>query len=364
MIRGSSVLLLPVLFFLMITFSTGTVITDTGTNAKSSGVINSVVDSRTLKTGNSSITTPFTSRIISIMNESDLQQLVVNENWPGSGTGDDPFIIEGYNLTTIQVSNVYSHVMIRNSTVMYDETHGDPSVLLKRVANIQFENNTALHSAFYLDECSNVSFAGNDFYSSDGVALIWVRNSIHMTFKHNKLGSSNAAVLDLRFSSSVTVEDNIITYGSELSPGIRGLSCSSLILANNTLIGSNIRVYTCHYLEIRNNTVDHEIWLETVDKAEIINNSCEWIEIAVVKSLILQNNTVEGIIFMRLVDIASVTGNSAEDISVEYTPNLTTGDNVVKTTTASGLQLVAALAGMTLLVSAKKRRKKTKHPRS
>ncbi len=180
---------------------------------------------------------------IEITSDSDFEVFL------GTGTAEDPYIIEGYNITTwtdygIYITDTTGYFIVRNCYI----DAGDYGIYIDDAADgtVTIEDNT----------CSNNQWDGIYLWSSDSSTVInnifsnnyWgikLYNSGSSTVANNTCNNNNRGIL-LRSSGSSTVANNTcINNGDD---GILLYSSGSSTVANNT--------FTNCSLVIREDTVD------------------------------------------------------------------------------------------------------------
>ncbi len=172
-------------------------------------------------------------------NEGVLEQ-AAEEGWPGTGTADDPVIIEGYKFRVanhmIRLSYTDLHIVFRNN-----EFDGVAKVLcgivLAGTRNVVIANNTLHFTAVgvHLIRCNLTTISGNEIYDNkwDGVFFDFFcyNNSITGNEFYN---NEEGALFTSGTNSNNTFSDNIVHDGMHsvlLTPGSD----------NNTI--SNNRIY-------------------------------------------------------------------------------------------------------------------------
>ncbi len=118
---------------------------------------------------------------IRINNNTDLAEQASEEGWPGNGTQDEPYVIEGYEIDgggygyAVYVGNVTSHLEV---------------------------NDCYMH---------NTSGGGVKFYDNSGLHLF---NTTNANIQYNVIINNGEYGIHLRFSSHILVSDNIIYSNS------------------------------------------------------------------------------------------------------------------------------------------------------
>ena len=226
---------------------------------------------------------PGSVRVDTIFIEKD--EDFIEQDFPGSGTHQDPFRIENIQLGTyeylhkeryklIAIRNTTVHVLIQNCTFIGCEF----GVYIDSVKEgfINIRNNTFIGREFQqfdqifagsisikTTESENISITDNSFMgeikpaieiykSSD---LIISKNKIMINYKGAAVGSTN--------SSNIILDSNIITPDSS-SPtryceGIYFMFSQNCSIENNIVREVSIYFRSCNNLELRNNTLVSEI---------------------------------------------------------------------------------------------------------
>ena len=154
----------------------------------------------------------------------------VTQGFPGSGTPEIPFLIQGYNITTseicISIQETNASFVI-SDCYLAGESTGNGAINCFNVTNGTIKNNIIKQS-----------FAG-----------IYLSSSFNNTIENNTITESNHG---LWFSSSFnnTIENNTIT------DGIMFLQSSWNCIINNNLYGCELHIYSSsNYNQIKNNTI-------------------------------------------------------------------------------------------------------------
>jgi hypothetical protein len=144
----------------------------------------------------------------------------VSQGWPGEGTSEEPYVIEGLYIMTywseptgITIHDTRAHFKIRNCTIVdLDDTVDGTGIDLLNVTNGAITNNTfplGLYGA-YIQNCSLCSLSNNSFTQySDGVVVV---ESTNLTIAQNLLTGTNVA-MDL-FSAELSVVTNNTIKGN------------------------------------------------------------------------------------------------------------------------------------------------------
>lgn len=217
---------------------------------------------------------------IHIDGDEDFTGQANTEGWPGNGTEEDPYIIEGYEISDWGYLNGYCiyigyttvHFILRNNLLR--DAMGDSNweyrssgIALSNVVNGVVENNIAHdnhNNGIRLYESSYVSVIGNHVYDNgDGILL---------EHSHNITISENTGEDRIHLAVS---ENNIVSYNE--GP-FRLLWAHNNEVSNNTARGFTNGVYL---LQSSNNTISDNdlddnshrgIYLEESNDNEITNN--------------------------------------------------------------------------------------------
>ncbi len=166
------------------------------------------------------------------------------EVFPGSGTEEDPYLIEGYNITTtnyrsIHIIDTTKYFTIRNCYVdatwyginIYNVAEGTCSIINNTCIN-NCENGFLIHyspgSTLINNTCNNHSENGIYLYSSDGSTLI---NNI---FKNN-----NWDAIALSSSDFCVVTYNLLQSNEEHGVYLR-LGSDNNLIHHNTFVDNNL----------------------------------------------------------------------------------------------------------------------------
>jgi parallel beta-helix repeat protein len=229
----------------------------------------------------SSLTTALTPHDpIKIVGNEDFAQQAENEGWPGDGTVEDPYVIDGYDINYsatngIEIKDTNVNFIIRNS-VVNNRTYLFKGIFLYNVSNGIIEN-CSLHNnsqGIYLDHSKfnifiNISISNN---LKDGIYLEWSHfNEITENYLVN---NSNGIFLFNSFK-------NILTNNTAILNDKQGILIDdgdeNLIDGNNIINNSNgIFLSSSHKNEISNNIVsknENGFYLYYSEKNFIKNNS-------------------------------------------------------------------------------------------
>ena len=179
-----------------------------------------------------------------------------NYNFPGSGTKNDPFIIEGYELgfetrdikdysALLLISNVTKHVIIRNN--LLNGSHIGIAIVGSKQSSVLIENNYFKAQK----QCIN-SICFNSFYG------IKIYDSSNVTIRNNEFQESNydGYIYGIFFERSENIEilDNVVSSFY----AIYGFDSYSFNISGNYYYESvDIYFEQCSYFNVKNNIHDY-----------------------------------------------------------------------------------------------------------
>jgi parallel beta-helix repeat protein len=245
---------------------------------------------------------------IHISRDDDFAAQAINESWPGNGTQENPYIIEGYEINAstdngIEISWTTAHFIVRTTRIFngkyLDQSNYGIDLLRApngTIENCTFENNSVgiyLHSSDY-DKILNNSFISNNFHD------IIMQGSNNNNISGNSMGESGIYILgdwletvnSHDIDTSNTVNGKPVYYLKNKTNGSIPQEIGQVILANctNMVIDNLVIRHTSKPLQlvfssnitIVNNTIDSNgkgIYLLRSTNNHIIHN-------------IISNNTV------------------------------------------------------------------------
>ncbi len=184
------------------------------------------------------------------------------EVFPGSGTAEDPYVIEGYNITTSSSSGIYIYgttkfFIVRNCYVdaenygilIWDVTYGTATI----------ENNMCINNGYgiYLDYSgSSGSTISNNTCSYNDVYGIYLWYSSGSTISNNTCSYNNNYGIYLWYSSGSTVTDNTCYHNNNYG----------IYLWYSA--GSNVNLNTCYHNK------DYSICLAFSGSSTVSDNTC------------------------------------------------------------------------------------------
>ncbi|MHA1927702.1 MAG: right-handed parallel beta-helix repeat-containing protein [Candidatus Thorarchaeota archaeon] len=247
------------------------------------------------------------SDAIEIISNSDF----ISQGWPGTGTPEDPFIIENLQIESdricISISGTTDHFIIKDCSL--DSEDLGNGITLSNVQTAVIENNRISRSfnGISLIATSNVTIKNNTVsHSVNAGASIAGWGNKNLTVDANEVHSSDFWVSAFLFVSLDVARftNNIIPdnrgHGFEISQG------HDIIISNNTLVGPAYYADAIRLEEIINCTVDLNrisgfetgISLKGCDSLFVFNNRLEnhtreGIYSSLSSSVLLEANTIE-----------------------------------------------------------------------
>ncbi len=199
-----------------------------------------------------------------IRNDTDLLNLASAEGWNGTGTAEDPIIIEGYSFfdTVMQPVRFWDttlHWIFRNNHVSTaTEWCG---IWLLRTQNGIICNNTfeECHSGTYLEHVQGLIIENNTFQSNTGSGvdgdnpvsdliirynefidmsvdgIIFKYPASNVTIVNNHIHDNAYDSIDIQFGQDITIEDNVISdqrYGIKIAGTVTGCVVKGNLIRN------------------------------------------------------------------------------------------------------------------------------------
>lgn len=220
---------------------------------------------------------------IRINNNTEFSMIANNMGWPGNGTEDDPYIIEGYEIDAkrdgpgIYIGNTTVHFVIRNNCIFNSSWKKNvffegAGILLYNVTNACIENNTLMgndYGILLLNSYGNVIFRNTITQCYYGVYLgnfsdwnVIFQNSINWSGHTGVFlyGSTNNSIRENIISHSMY--DGIALFSSyniSLNKKSRYNILSSNVISESGRYGIYI-FYFCSNNLIYNNSFYYNYW--------------------------------------------------------------------------------------------------------
>jgi parallel beta-helix repeat protein len=239
---------------------------------------------------------------IRIENDTALGNLAVS----GSGTQEDPYVIENFNITTapdeffgIGIVNTTRHLILRNLYVQTVEEFAD-NIVLFNVTNVLIENSSLSNgmgnglSTFF---SNNITIQKNYIYNNDFTGIFIGDNSNDITIKENVIehnyndyNDTNGAGdgLTIFQSHNIRVLNNTITE-NDFSGVAVGINSTDIIVKDN-FIADNLNNGIVFFNNVYNYLVDNntiysnenagiffiDIYNGTISNNNISYNAIHW----------------------------------------------------------------------------------------
>jgi parallel beta-helix repeat protein len=262
---------------------------------------------------------------ISIYSDSDFS----TQGWPGSGTQEDPYVIEGLeivtNYTCVRVSGTSVHFVIRNCLFRsLEPTEHQRGVRLQNVNNGSVVNCT-------------ISFKGYGIYSLSCSDLHIVNNTIH--------DNPNAGISMSQSSNCRIINNSVYNV---VGDGLYLSNLENCSLVNNTVWNNSddgLSIYDSECI-VANNTVfsnlDDGIAISESSNVIVTNNTVFansdsgvygfYAEDCVFSSNTIYQNQQNGLDVVRsgdsLIINNTIYDNGMYGLEIRYSPNCTVSDNV------------------------------------
>ncbi|MFW6176723.1 MAG: InlB B-repeat-containing protein [Thermoplasmatota archaeon] len=172
-----------------------------------------------------------------IHNNSQFHEKAFQENWVGSGTKNDPYIIEGYEVGGY---SSFAGIFIENTTVYFE-----------------------------IRECDFRSVNPNPFPGNTGLALDDVKNA----FIHNNIFKNNPIGISLFGDNEITIKNNKF---SSYDHDVRFYQATNVTLINNSMdkglefFGSKKKYWNTHEIDTSNRIGDDPIIYWKDRKGEVV----------------------------------------------------------------------------------------------
>lgn len=203
-----------------------------------------------------------TSQTSSLIINDDLD--FITYNLPGSGTKEDPYLIENYQISTtgrvagIDIRKTTKHFNIRNCTIETDSwgiiiSEIAPNTAL--ITNNEFLNND--YKAITIYKSNGTTISNNDF--KNNYEAISLKKSSFSTIKSNSF-EGNWAAVSISGTASCSIEKNNFTSNvhSICITAVNDFTIKDNMLLNN--IRNGISLYVTDNTLVLNNTCSNSGW--------------------------------------------------------------------------------------------------------
>ena len=194
---------------------------------------------------------------ISIDGNGALVNQASSEGWLGSGTIEDPFLINGYTITNCNVS-----ITIKNTDLTFKITNCileniNWGIALYNVTNAQISGNTinnivAEYYGIYLESCEDILIEDNTIHDCQWVGVELTRSN-NNTISSNTISNCSYRGILISNSNSTILESNIV-YNNR----VHGIQFQALSEDDTTSTNDTVDTFFnigCYQATIHNNTV-------------------------------------------------------------------------------------------------------------
>ncbi len=221
---------------------------------------------------------------IVINNETELEDLMENESWPGNGTDEDPYRIEDLDIDaegkmfSIFIGNTSSNVQIINCNIHNTSSaiSFDVGIYLWNVSNIKVLS-CNIHNSTYgvVIRFGSTLFFNNTVisHSDYGIAIYYSRPVDDLSINNCTFYLMTGDAIDIDNGSNISISNSTffsLGRANDLS------FCNDISISNNTYDGccDSIRNNNCEDIQIKNlklfNDLSHAIYIY---QSKIINIS-------------------------------------------------------------------------------------------
>lgn len=221
---------------------------------------------------------------ILINDSADIASQAVNESWDGAGTLNDPYVIQGYDITGVPGSVDPIHIERVNVSFIIKDCylHGATSfftgIFIKNSSNGTVYNNNCSGNSWgiFTYNCrKNMTISKNTCSNNDQdgifLALAW-----NHTVSNNTCKSNTVRGIHLDDSDYNVVSNNTITSGAQYGLAIN-TGCSHIIISDNNCssnVGNGIYLDNGDHCTISNNTITKN------GNGLVVFNDCSYITIS------------------------------------------------------------------------------------
>jgi parallel beta-helix repeat protein len=226
---------------------------------------------------------------IRILNDTDFFNQATAESWPGDGSDETPFLIEGWNITASSEEGIYIqetsyHFIIQDCLITIDNGYTYDGISFYNVTNgavlecEMYHFRTGIQGVFVdnlvVEGCViyDCNWEGIHLTTADNIRIsqciihdsgtgVIVEESMYSTIHGNNLYSNNAQGLIMAHTTMCNVTENIIF--SNRNSGIYTSAAMFIRIEGNTISDNDFPLATCG------------INLEESDDATIISNHIE-----------------------------------------------------------------------------------------
>lgn len=195
---------------------------------------------------------------IEILSDSELNSTVLTEGWMGSGTKEDPYIIENLFISqaagalfgSIVLGNIQQHVLIRQNLLVSSLDKQHTGIIVQSTRNLTITENEIrnYNMAIKIESYTlNTTIKANLINDNNFGLYIWTTDNI--VIEENTLSNMGEAAFYILESQSIVFRSNLVN-NSNLVSGMNFNTISdtnNCIFRNNTLV--NYYVVNFHWFD-------------------------------------------------------------------------------------------------------------------
>ena len=182
----------------------------------------------------------------------------VIQGWPGNGTKENPYLIEGLTITSsnvcIYITNTSSHFLVKDCSLLSTEARSGFGIRLERVANACIENCSISNKDYgvYISKSSNCSLIKNEIFSNSDVG-IYISRSNNSGVNSNFLHNNRYGLRSILMKDSQVI-NNQIYHNSHIGAYIFGdkLNISSNYVRDNA---KGFQIHWSNYWNLTRNRI-------------------------------------------------------------------------------------------------------------
>ncbi|MHA1983064.1 MAG: right-handed parallel beta-helix repeat-containing protein, partial [Candidatus Hodarchaeales archaeon] len=197
---------------------------------------------------------------ISILSDSQLNDIASTDNWKGSGDENDPYVIEYYNVTVnnsfspaIHLQGITKHVEVKNN-VLSNLNAGNPGIRIFNAPNISISNNI-INNGIDIYNSKNIRIM-NNYITGNGLSYQYgvnIKKDSDVYIQKNFINGLDDGI-NLETQSNANITNNIISNMD--NNAIKASSSNQIIVDQNVIIdNTNGIMVTKSPVIIKNNII-------------------------------------------------------------------------------------------------------------
>ena len=195
---------------------------------------------------------------IEILSDSDLNSTVETEGWAGSGTKEDPYIIENLFISqvtgtlygSIVLANIQQHVVVRNNLLASSTDKQYTGIIVQSTSNLTItENEIRNYNMAIRIESFTSNATIKDNLINDNYSGLFVYTADNILIEDNTLSNMGDFAFNIIESQSIAFRSNFVNNSNLVSGmNFNGISdTTNCIFRNNTLV--NFYVVNFHWFD-------------------------------------------------------------------------------------------------------------------